>query len=119
MYGILLTATINLQHKTFLKYEGSRDGIFTWYKFKQDFEYDGNSTLREELLDNLALVPYLGNKPIADYIDQFQNTMAEFHTFSPANWSDNRKKAVIGQYQNSRRHSSSYSNLQRHCIHDI
>ena len=70
-----MTATINLQHKTILKYEGSRDGIFAWHEFKQYFEYDGNSTLREEILDNLALVPYSGKMPIADFIDQFQNHM--------------------------------------------
>ena len=34
LFGILLTATINLQHKTILKYEESRDGIFAWHEFK-------------------------------------------------------------------------------------
>ena len=51
--------------------------------------------LREEVLDNLALVPYSSGKPIADFIDQFQNYMAELDTISPTNWNDGRKKKQL------------------------
>ena len=41
LFGILLSATANFQHKIILKYEESQDGILAWYEFKQLFEHDG------------------------------------------------------------------------------
>ena len=58
LYGILLTATMKLQHKTIMKYQETLDGILAWDEFKTEFEYDGSKELRLEQLETLAQVPY-------------------------------------------------------------
>ena len=46
LYGVLMTSTIQLQHKTIIKYQSSLDGILAWDEFKNEFEYDGSKELR-------------------------------------------------------------------------
>src|SRR5687767_2211152 len=79
LYGILVTATVNIQHKILMKYEASQDGIFEWYEFKQDFQCDGSKVVRIETLEALALVSFSNTEPgeMATFIDKFQNYMAE------------------------------------------
>ena len=74
--GILLSATVNVQHKTILKHEETQDGILAWYEFKQDFEYDGCQELRLEQLELLAQKPFSNKEPggMASYIDKFPHT---------------------------------------------
>ena len=38
LYGILVTATMNMQHKTIIKYQHDSDGIMAWYEFKNEIE---------------------------------------------------------------------------------
>ena len=50
LYGILVTATKDMQHKIILKYEASQDGILAWDEFKKDFVHDGSEDLKIEQL---------------------------------------------------------------------
>ena len=61
LYGILVTATMNMQHKTIIKYQQSSDGILAWFEFKNEFEYDGSKELRLEHLESLAHTPFTSN----------------------------------------------------------
>ena len=97
LYGILVTATMNLQHKTILKFEKSQDGILAWEEFKQDFEYDGSKELRLEQLESLASKPYSSSEAggMSSYIDKFQSYMAELETINPTEYTDYRKKRTL------------------------
>ena len=58
LYGILVTATMNLQHKSILKFEQTQNGILAWKEFKLDFGYDGFKKLRSEQLEAMASKTY-------------------------------------------------------------
>ena len=64
-------------------------------RVKQEFEFDGSKPLKLEKLEIQALVPYSNTIPIADFIDQFQNNMAELDSISPTIWHDDRKKRQL------------------------
>lgn len=45
LYRILMSACVNLQHKTILKYEEPKNGILEWHEFKMDYDNDGSKAL--------------------------------------------------------------------------
>jgi hypothetical protein len=97
LFGIIMTATMKLQHKTIIKYEHSLDGILAWYELKQEFEYDGSEDLRLEQLEALSNIKYTGNEPggMQAYIDRFQAYMAELTAIKPNDYNDDRKKRLL------------------------
>ena len=48
LYGVLVTATMSIQHKTIIKHQTSLDGILAWYELKSESEYNGFKELRLE-----------------------------------------------------------------------
>src|SRR5687768_4180532 len=117
LYGILMTATMNLQHKTILKYERSQDGILAWKELKMDFEYDGSKELRFEQLESMASKPYSSSDPggMATYIDKFQAYIAELETINPMEYSDYRKKRTL---LSNIRHAEGFAHLIQKCRDD-
>src|SRR5574339_694002 len=95
LYGILVSATMKIQHKTIIKYENSLDGILAWQELKEEFEYDGSKELRLEQLENQIQKPYTGNIPMASFIDKFQATMAELEVISPDEYLNSKKKCIL------------------------
>lgn len=97
LYGILMTATMNLQHKTILKYESTQDGILAWKEFKKDFEYYGYKELRLEHLKSMANKSYSSSDHggMAAYIDKIQFYMAELEAINPMEYSEYRKKRTL------------------------
>src|SRR6476620_7064018 len=74
LYGILVTATMKIQHKTLIKYEHNMDGILAWQELCREYEYDGSKELRLEQLEALAQTPFSDKVPggMATYIDKLQ-----------------------------------------------
>ena len=97
LYGILVTATMKLQHKTIFKHEHSLDGIMAWQELKSDYEYDGSRELKLEQLEALIQVPYSNSDAggIATYIDKFQATFAELAAIDPEDYTDNKMKRQL------------------------
>jgi hypothetical protein len=97
LYGIIMTATRDMQNKTVLRYEDSQDGILAWDDFKHDFAYDGSKELRLEQLESQTLKPYRSNTPggMAAYIDKFQSYIAELEVLAPFDYTDARKKRSL------------------------
>ena len=97
LYGILVTATKDMQHKIILKYEVNQDGILAWDEFKKDFAYDGSEDLKIEQLEAQVHQPYSPRKPggMAGYIDKFQAYIAELETMIPADYTNARKKTLL------------------------
>lgn len=97
LFGILLSATVNIQHKIILKHEESQDGILAWYEFKQDFDHDGCLKFRLEQSELLAQKPFTNKEPggMASYIDKFQCTMVEIDVIAPQDYSDFKKKRML------------------------
>jgi hypothetical protein len=85
LYGIIMSATHNIQQKTVLKYEASRDGILTWLELKNDFAYDESKELRLVVLENMTQVAYSDTVPggLIAYLDTFQAQVAELITIDP------------------------------------
>ena len=117
LYGILVTATCSLQHKTILKYEGSQDGILAWEEFKQDFLYDGSKELRLEQLEAQAGKVFNSSDPggMSCYIDKFQYLMAELETINPIEYTDYRKKRTL---LSNIRHAEGVAHLIQKCRDD-
>ena len=95
LYGILLTATMKLQHKTIIKYEHNLEGILAWHELKEEFEYDGSKELRLEQLETLVQTPYSSNETMSMFIDKFQAYMAELEAINPDEYMDGRKKRML------------------------
>lgn len=97
LYGMLVTATMKLQHKTVIKYKHNMDGILAWHELKQEYEYDGSKEPRLEQLESLAQTPYSDKVPggMATYIDKLQAHLAELETIQPGDYSDSRKKRML------------------------
>ena len=97
LYGILVTATMSMQHKTIMKYQDSLDGILAWNEFKTEFEYDGSKELRIEQLEALAQTSYSRAETgcMAAYIDKFQSYIAELESIAPMDYSDFRMKRML------------------------
>ena len=51
LYGILMSATIDIQNKIIIKYESTQDGILAWHDLKKEYAYDGSMELRIEQLE--------------------------------------------------------------------
>ena len=51
LYGILMTATREQQHKSIIRHQYMQDGIMTWHEFKADFDNDGSKELKQEQLE--------------------------------------------------------------------
>jgi hypothetical protein len=117
LYGILMTATLTLQHKTILKYERSQDGILAWKELKMDFKYDGSKELRFEQLESLASKPYSSSDPggMATYIDKYQSYIAELETINPMEYSEYRKKSTLLA---NIRHAEGVAHLIQKCRDD-
>ena len=107
LYGILVTATMKIQHKTLIKYEHNMDGILAWQELCREYEYDGSKELRLEQLEALAQTPYSEKVPggMATYIDKLQAILAKLETISPGDYSDSRKKKEC-YYQVSELHQA-------------
>src|SRR5688500_19673079 len=58
LYGIIMSATHNIQQKMILKYEASRDGILAWLEIKNDFAYERSKELSLVDLENMMKVSY-------------------------------------------------------------
>lgn len=114
---MLVTATMNMQHKTILKYELSQDGILAWRDLKNDFEYDSSKELRFEQLELMVSKPYNSSDPggMAAYIDKFQSYMAELETINPLEYSDYRKKRTL---VTNIRHANGVAHLIQQCRGD-
>ena len=97
LYGILVTATKDMQHKIILKYEANQDGILAWDEFKKDFAHDGSEDLKIEQLEAQVHQPYSAREPggMAAYIDKFQAYIAELETMIPADYTNARKKRLL------------------------
>lgn len=97
LYGILVMATMKVQHKTIIKYQQSQDGILAWEELKAEFEYDGSKELCLEQLESLAQTPYTNSDAggMASYIDKFQAYIAELEAIAPMDYSDFRKKRML------------------------
>ena len=95
LYGILLTATSLIQHKTIIKYQQNLDGISAWHELKEEFEYDGSKELRLEQLEMLIQTPYSNSETMARFIDKFQSYMAEIEAISPDEYLNTRKKRLL------------------------
>ncbi len=72
LYGMLMLATQNQQHKTLMKYEDCKDCIMAWAELKEENEYNGSRELRLEQLEHLLTIPYSTRDAggIATYIDK-------------------------------------------------
>ena len=97
LFGILITATRQLQHKTIIKYESSYDGILAWDELKTESKYDGSKQLKLEQLEAMSQVSYSssGTGGMATYIDKFQAIIAELEVLAPDEYSDDRKKRLL------------------------
>ena len=58
LYDILVTATINMQHKIIFMYLHNSDGIMAWFEFKNEFAYDGFKELRLKDLESMTYTPF-------------------------------------------------------------
>jgi hypothetical protein len=97
-----MSSTHNIQQKTILKYEGSRDGILAWHELKNDFAYDGSKELRLVVLENMTQVAYSDTVPggLVAYLDSFQAQVAELITIDLREYSDYRlKRLLLGNVQ--------------------
>src|SRR5688500_17543492 len=85
LYGILMTATREWEHKSFIKHRAAQDGILAWQEFIAEFEYDGSKELKFEQLEAQIQVPYSQSEPggMLAYIDKFQATMAQLEVMDP------------------------------------
>ena len=45
LYGILMTATREWEHKAIIKHRTAQDGILAWQEFIAEFEFDGSKEL--------------------------------------------------------------------------
>ena len=97
LYGILVTATKDMQHKIILKFESSQDGILAWNELKKDFAHDGSEDLKIEQLEAQVHQPYSSCEPggMAGYIDKFQAYVAELETMIPKDYTEARKKRLL------------------------
>ena len=95
LYGILLTATCLIQHKTIIKYQHSLDRIMVWYELKEEFEYEGSKDLKLEQIEMLIQTPYSKSETMAIFIDKFQSYMAEIEAISPDEYLNGRKKRLL------------------------
>src|SRR5687768_9081015 len=117
LYGILITSTIQIQHKTIIKHQTTLDGISAWDEFKLEFEYDGSKELRLEQLETLAQTLYSSSNTggMATYIDKFQAYIAELEVIAPEDYSDFKKKRMILA---NRRHAAGVQHLIQKCRDD-
>lgn len=97
LYGMLVTATMKIQHKTLIEYEHNMDGILAWQELCREYENDGSKELRLEQLEALATTPFSDKVSggMATYIDKLQTYLAELETITPADYGDCRKKRML------------------------
>ncbi|HEY8522856.1 MAG TPA: hypothetical protein VIL14_03765, partial [Nitrososphaeraceae archaeon] len=95
LYGMLLTATIKLQHKTIIKYQKGYDGIMAWDELIAEYECDGFMELRVEQLETLIHVPYNTSESVVKYIEKFQAYLEELISMKPNDYSNSTMKRML------------------------
>ena len=98
LYGILVSATRNQKHKTILKHNLSKDGIFAWYEFLQDFDHEGSDDIRLQKLEHMLQKPYDKEnvEDLADNIDKFGTIIAELEANLPKKYTNRGQSDVQG-----------------------
>ena len=117
LYGILVSATKDLQNKIIIKYEKNQDGILAWHDLKKDYAYDGSKELRVEQLETIVQRPF-SNKDFGgmqSYIDHFQAYIGELESIAPSEYSDSRKKRML---LNNIRNAEGVAHLIQKCRDD-
>lgn len=97
LYGMLMLATQNNQHKTLMKYEDLKVNILAWIELKEENEYNGSKKLRLEQLEQMATAPYSTRNVggIATYINKIQVIVQALETLDPGEYRNVRKKKLL------------------------